>query len=45
MLLLLGLALWWTCKPQTIQLRGIVLRNLEDRAAFDSVPPQMYEPD
>jgi hypothetical protein len=43
-LLLLGLALWWTCKSQTIQLSGIVLRNLEDRAAFDSVPPQMYEP-
>lgn len=44
-LLLLGLALWWTCNPQTVQLSGIVLRNLEDRAAFDSVPPQMYESD
>lgn len=43
LLLLLGLALWLTCKCQTIWFSGIVLRNLEDRAAFDFVPAQMYE--
>lgn len=34
-----------TCKCQTVWFREVVLtRNLENRAAFDPVPPQMYEP-
>lgn len=34
-----------TSKSQTAWFREVVLtRNLENRAAFDPVPPQMYEP-
>lgn len=45
LLLLLDVFLLKTCKCQTIWLRNVVLaRYLENRAAFDSVPPQMYEP-
>lgn len=32
-------------KSKTVWLSGIVLRDLEDGAAFDFVPPQMYESD
>lgn len=33
-----------TCKRQTIWPRNVVLvRDLENRATFDSVPPQVYE--
>lgn len=34
-----------TCDCHSAWLRKVILiRNLEDRAAFDPVPPQMYEP-
>lgn len=42
----LDVTLLRTSKYWTIWLRNVVLiRHLENRAAFDSVPSQMYEPD
>lgn len=41
----LDVVLLRTGKCQTIWLRNVVLiRYLENRAAFDFVPPQVYEP-